>query len=227
MLEYVIMEKNIFFKIKKAFSRKPKAQSMVEFAIALPVLLILLTGMVEFGFMLNTYLSIQDAARTTARRYSTINPFNADGSDNLVFYQDTALYAVELMAPSSDPQSRQIVLEDGRDNILISLIGVEVDESTDPDAIASITRYSGGEFYKLFSGTSPATTYSDSNITAFLTTGGGEPADAGLLIVEIYYGYEGTLNLPWTRPLFSPGNPSMLYVSVVMPTIYAKPFDED
>lgn len=228
-----IMMKKILHKVfsisknKYAGLRKLKAQSMVEFAIALPVLLLLLTGMVEFGFMLNTYMSIQDAARTTARRYSTVNPFNADGSDNAAFYQDTALYAVELLAPSSDPQSRQIVLESDRDNILISLISVEVDESTDPDSIASITRHSGGAFYKLFNGTSPATTYLDSNITTFLTTGGAEPADAGLLIVEIYYGYEGTLNLPWTRPFFSPSNPSMLYVSVVMPTIYAKPFDEN
>lgn len=221
------MKKNILFKAKKAFSHKPKAQSMVEFAIALPVLILLLTGMVEFGFMLNTYLSIQDAARSTARRYSTINPFNADGSDNPAFYQDAALYAVELLAPSSDPQARQIVLETDRDNILISLIGVEVDESTDPDSITTITRFSGAQFYKLFSDTSPATTYPDSNITAFMTTGGAEPADAGLLIIEIYYGYEGTLNLPWTRPIFSPENPSMLYVSVVMPTIYAKPFDEN
>jgi hypothetical protein len=174
--------------------------------------------------MLNTYLSIQDAARTTARRYSTINPFNADGTDNLAFYQDAALYAVELLAPSGDPQARQIVLESDRDDILVSLIGVEVDESTDPDSIASITRYSGGDFYYLFRDTTP-TTYLDSNITNLLTTGGAEPADAGLLIIEIYYGYEGTLNLPWMRPLFSPENPSMLYVSVVMPTIYAKPFD--
>lgn len=145
---------------------------MVEFAIALPVLILLLTGMVEFGFMLNTYLSIQDAARTTARRYSTINPFNADGTDNLVFYQDAALYAVDLLAPSGDPQARQIVLEDDRDNILVSLIGVEVDESTDPDEIASITRYSGGPYYQLFSDTNPPTTYLDDNITALLTTGG-------------------------------------------------------
>lgn len=224
------MKKNIFFKAKKTASRKTesqRAQSMVEFAIALPVLLLLLTGMVEFGFMLNTYLSIQDAARTTARRYSTINPFNADGTDNPAFYQDAALYAVELLAPSGDPQARQIVLEEDRDNILISLIGVEVDESTDPDSIASITRYSGAEFYQLFGATNPPTTFLDDNITAFLTTGGAEPADAGLLIIEIYYGYEGTLNLPWIRPIFSPENPSMLYVSVVMPTIYAKPFDED
>jgi TadE-like protein len=224
------MKKNIFFSSRKVFLKNTKAQraqSMVEFAIALPILILLLTGMVEFGFMLNTYLSIQDAARTTARRYSTINPFNADGTDNLVFYQDAALYTVELLAPSSDTQTRQIVIEEGRDNILISLIGVEVDESTNPDSIASITRYSGAEFYQLYDATSPPTTFLDDNITTFLTTGGAEPADAGLLIVEIYYGYEGTLNLPWMRPLFSPENPSMLYVSVVMPTIYAKPFDQD
>lgn len=223
------MDKNIFFNSRKVSLNKTNsqsAQSMVEFAIALPILILLLTGMVEFGFMLNTYLSIQDAARTTARRYSTINPFNADGTDNPAFYQDAALYAVELLAPSGDPQTRQIIIEEGRDNILISLIGVEVDESTDPDSIATITRYSGAEFYQLYGATNPPTTFVDDNITAFLTTGGAEPADAGLLIVEIYYGYEGTLNLPWMRPLFSPENPSMLYVSVVMPTIYAKPFDQ-
>jgi hypothetical protein len=227
MVKKMLQKVLSFIRKNPANLRMSKAQSMVEFAIALPILILLLTGMVEFGFMLNTYLSVQDAARTTARRYSTINPFNADGSDNPAFYQDAALYAVELLAPSGDPESRQIILEADRDNILISLVGVEVDESTDPDSITSITRYSGGEFYKLFSGTSPATTYPDANITTFLTAGGAEPADAGLLIIEIYYGYEGTLNLPWTTPFFSPGNPSMLYVSVVMPTIYAKPFDDE
>ncbi len=206
---------------------KTKAQSMVEFAITLPVLILLLTGMVEFGFMLNTYLSIQDAARTTARRYSTVNPFNADGTDNLAFYSNAALYAVELLAPSGDPDSRQIQLDSTRDNILVSLVSVEVDESTDPDEIASVTRFSGADYYKYFSDTNPPSAYPDASIEALMTANDAEPSDAGLLIIEIYYGYEGTLNLPWTRPFFSPDNPSMMYVSVVMPTIYAKPFDEN
>lgn len=204
-----------------------KAQSMVEFAIALPVLILLLTGMVEFGFMLNTYLSLQDAARTTARRYSTVNPFNADGTDNPAFYSDAAQYAVELLAPTSDPASRQIVMDSTRDNILISLISVEVDETTDPDSIVSITHHSGGQYYRHYTDTNPPTGYPDESIETFMTANGAEPSDAGLLIVEIYYGYEGTLNLPWTIPFFSPSNPSMLYISVVMPTIYAKPFDEN
>lgn len=207
--------------------RKTRAQSMVEFAITLPVIIILFSGMVEFGFMLNTYLSVQDAARTTARRYSTINPFLSDGSDDITFYENAAQYAIELLAPTGDPDSRQIELEPSRDNILISLIGVEVDESTDPDSISSITRYSGGEYYKHFPDTDPPSAYSDESIEALMTANNAEPSDVGLLIIEIYYGYEGTLNLPWTLPFFSPGHPSMMHITVVMPTIYAKPFDEN
>ncbi|MCQ3937069.1 MAG: hypothetical protein DPW18_08495 [Chloroflexi bacterium] len=204
---------------------KPRAQSLVEFAITLPIILILLSGMIEFGFLLNTYLSIQDAARTTARRYSTTNPYNPDGTDNPVFYQDTAQYIVELLAPSGDPASRQIAMDPTRDNILVSLIGIEVDESTTPDSIATITRHSGGLYYKHYSDTDPPTAYSDERIEELMTANGAEPSDAGLLIIEIYYSYEGTLNLPWTLPFFSPSRPSMLYISVVMPTIYAKPLD--
>jgi hypothetical protein len=216
-----------FSNIKRKNSRGSRAQSMVEFAIALPVLILLLTGMVEFGFMLNTYLSIQDAARAAARRYSTINPFNADGSDNPAFYQEAAEYTIDLLAPAGDPNTRQIVLDPTRDNILISLIGVDVDESTNPDSIDSIIRYSGANHYKYFGGTNPSSGFSDTGINTLMTANGAEPSDSGLLIVEIYYSYEGTLNLPWTTPFFSQSNPSMMYISVVMPTIYAKPFDQN
>jgi hypothetical protein len=204
---------------------KARAQSLVEFAISLPVLLLLLTGMVEFGFMMNTYLSVQDAARSTARRFSGIRPFDATGADDPAFYQGAAEYAIDLLAPAGDPQSRQIVMDPTRDNILISLIGVEVDESTDPDSISSIIRYSGAEYYKYYAMTDPPSGYSDDSISALMTAKDAEPADVGLLIIEIYYGYEGTLNLPWTQPFFSPASPFMMYVSVIMPTIYAKPFD--
>lgn len=206
-------------------SQKSKAQSLVEFAITLPILILLLTGMIEFGFMLNTYLSVQDATRTMARRYSTINPFDTNGAINPVFFQDASQYAIELLAPSGDPASRQIVMDPTRDNILISLIGVDVDESTDPDSIQLIQRLTGGDYYKHFGDTSPPSIYPNDRIEELMTANGAEPSDSGLLIVEVYYGYEGTLNLPWTRPFFSPDNPSMLYISVVMPTIYAKPFD--
>lgn len=203
-----------------------QAQSLVEFAITLPLLILLFTGMVEFGFMLNTYLSVQDAVRSTARRFSTINPFDENGDIDSTFYESAAAYAIDQLAPAGDPDSRQIVLELDRDNILISLIGVEVDETTDPDSIVTIERFFTAEYYKHFDDTDPPTLYPDSSIEEFLTANDAEPSDSGLFIIEIYYGYEGTLNLPWTRPFFSPDDPSMLYVSAVMPTIYAKPLDQ-
>jgi len=59
-------------------SSRGRGQSLVEIAIALPVLLILLSGMVEFGFMLNYYLSLLDATREAARLYSNFDPFLRD-----------------------------------------------------------------------------------------------------------------------------------------------------
>lgn len=202
------------------------AQSLVEFAITLPILILLLTGMVEFGFMLNTYLSVQDAVRSTARRFSTINPYLSNGDIDPGFYSNAAEYAIDLLAPAGDPDSRQIVLKPGFDNILVSLIGVEVDETTDPATIVAIDRFSmGGDYYKYLSATNPPSAYTDAAIANLMTRDGYVPSDAGFVIIEIYYGYEGTLNLPWTTPFFSKGNPSIMYVSAVMPTIYAKPRD--
>ena len=207
---------------------KPKAQSMVEFAIALPVLLLLLMGMVEFGFMLNTYLSIQDAVRSTARRYSTINPFNADGTDNLDYYAGAAQNVVDLLAPPSDPTARQIVMDSTRDNILISLIEVKVNETNNPNTVTSITRYPDGlSHFKFYNATNPTTAFSNSAIEAQLTANGAEPGNAGLLIVEIYYSYEGVINTPITTPFMSPQNPVMLYASAIMPITYVKPLRDN
>lgn len=48
------------------FSNK-KGQALVEFAIMLPVLILILAGIMEFGIMLNSYLTIQNASREGAR----------------------------------------------------------------------------------------------------------------------------------------------------------------
>jgi hypothetical protein len=44
-----------------------QGQSLTEMAILFPILLILLSGLVEFGFLLNEYLTLQDAVRNAAR----------------------------------------------------------------------------------------------------------------------------------------------------------------
>lgn len=47
--------------------KNEKGQSMVEFALILPVLLLIVIGIIEFGFMFSDYLSLTNASRETVR----------------------------------------------------------------------------------------------------------------------------------------------------------------
>jgi Flp pilus assembly protein TadG len=47
--------------------KKQKGQALVEFAIILPIVILVLMAILEFGIMLNTYLKIENAAREGAR----------------------------------------------------------------------------------------------------------------------------------------------------------------
>src|SRR6266498_195839 len=60
----------VIMKIKKFFANKKPAQAMVEFAIALPVLLMLLYGILEAGRFLFLYSTVVTASRQ-AVRYGT------------------------------------------------------------------------------------------------------------------------------------------------------------
>ncbi len=48
--------------------RREEGQALVEMAIALPVLLLLLIGIIQFGLLLNKYITLTDAARAGARQ---------------------------------------------------------------------------------------------------------------------------------------------------------------
>ena len=60
-------QQNQIFTLTNTDRTRSHGQSMVELALLFPVLLILLSGLVEFGFILNEYLSVMDAARNAAR----------------------------------------------------------------------------------------------------------------------------------------------------------------
>lgn len=49
------------------FLKNEKGQSLVEFAIIIPLILLIVMGIAQFGFMLNSYLRIQNATREGAR----------------------------------------------------------------------------------------------------------------------------------------------------------------
>jgi len=75
-------------KLKKLSSKKSRAQAMVEFAIALPVLLALLYGILETGRFVFMYSTVVNASRQAVRYGSATGPGNLTGSATEKRYQD-------------------------------------------------------------------------------------------------------------------------------------------
>ena len=66
------MNKSTYIYKQKTIGQK-KAQSMVEFALILPILLLLIFGILEYGRLFFAWISIENAARVGARYASTGN----------------------------------------------------------------------------------------------------------------------------------------------------------
>lgn len=49
---------------------KKKGQSLVEFALILPILLLIVVGIIEFGILMSSYLIVQNTARDAVRQIS-------------------------------------------------------------------------------------------------------------------------------------------------------------
>lgn len=62
-------------------NKKEKGQSMIELAISLVVLIILLSGVVDFGRVAFYYIAMRDAAQEGAS-YASIFPNNCDEIEN-------------------------------------------------------------------------------------------------------------------------------------------------
>ena len=57
--------------------RAAPGQSLVEFAIALPILLLMVFGIIEFGRILQAWLALENGARF-AVRYAVTGDFNSN-----------------------------------------------------------------------------------------------------------------------------------------------------
>ena len=210
----------------KGKARKTWGQSMIEFAITLPLLIMLFSGMIELGFMLNAYLSLLDATRSAARLCSNLNPFRLDMAtntlvDDLTFAPYCAQAVVDNLAPPSDPNARQIVMDTSRDDVIVSVLSVSVDSATNT-IIMPISRFKNGSpFFSLYGNKLSA--YGDIEIESYMTQNGTLPVQTGILIVEVYYGYKGILKLPWVEPFMSDNDPVLLHASTIMPLVAAKP----
>ncbi len=60
--------------------KKQRAQSFVEFALVLPILLLILLGVVEMTLFIGTYINLVDLTREAARFASNRDPFSPTGT---------------------------------------------------------------------------------------------------------------------------------------------------
>lgn len=192
--------------------RKTKAQSLAEFAIALPVLFLLLSGVVEFGFALNYYLSLLDATREAARYYSDSDPFDfdQDGTADLDFYPATAVFAMNNLDPRLSTPSyvgRIIELDPAKDDVIVTVYS--------KDSTGVVMYPTSGPYQQYGNATTMFTTAEIESRFA-----SGSP-NAGILVVEVHYNYNQVMKLPWLTP-FVP-DPFVLTAYTMMPIAAAEP----
>lgn len=84
-------------------------QSLVEFALILPVLLLLIVGTIEFGALMTSYIMVESASREAARYAATVGD---DGPGTLNRFEDCAGIRQAALRVSSPLQAvSTIVIE--------------------------------------------------------------------------------------------------------------------
>ncbi len=206
-------------------SRARRGQSLVEFTIMLPVLLIMISGLIELGFMLNYYLDLIDATREATRWAASDDPVHdlaGTWTDpNMDFYTEVQQVAVDSLNEGS---GGQISLDPAADDIVISSFSV-LDDGT----ISARFPGANGEAGFCMSDAVPSlpSWTSPCNHTSEFTTaevqGMLNPAapSTGIVLVEMFYDYHMILGLPWITA-FIP-DPVTLYAYTMMPNANVEP----
>lgn len=234
---------------KGFWSRKrSRGQSIVEFALMLPILLILLSGLFEFGFIFMHYLAVLDAARNSAR-FSSDSLFNVGDIDKdcfttLDFYRQTACMAVGELA--EEQPSISLCLPgspathicdpgnwDSMDDVIISVFSVERDgpqATFDPKSRRfpdGTGEYGWSYAYDLldYDQSDPsfrtgmhASEFSNSKVWSMRVT---DMLNTGYVLVEIHYHYHQILAMPWFTQFVS--DPILFNLYAVWPCVSAEP----
>ncbi len=191
----------------------------------LPILLMLLSGLIEFGFLLNTYLDVIDAAREAAR-------FAANDDPTVGSPSDLPPVANFWNRAWSNSRGSLFTASDGRINwtptdwldcsnlkgdIVISAFGF-LDNTVQ-------TRYPAGDSDGVGNCNPPrgTSTYnsklSTADVNALMDSSSVD--NSGAVLVEIFYEYEMLLGLPWIKA-FVP-NPIVIHAYTIMPNTFAEP----
>lgn len=210
---------NSFKRLAARLKPRSRAQSLVEFTILLPLLLMMLSGLIEFGFLLNDYLDVIDAAREAARFAANDDPTASMPTDSPpnFWYRAWGNSRSSLFTASdaridwtpTDPLDCTGMNGD----VVVSgfvVLGDNIQKRLPPTGAYVNGASNCGNYY---------TKFSNADVEALIA--GASPHNSGLVVVEIYYEYYQTLGLPWISA-FVP-DPIVLHAYSFMPNAYAEP----
>jgi len=206
------VRKKSSMKFRKQKPQKRRGQSLVEFTVLLPLLLMMISGLIEFGFMLNYYLDMIDAAREAARFAADDDPIRLPSGayldPNPGFYTRAQTVTLDSINIGS---GGQITLDPTSDDVIISAFSV-LNGTVNQRYPAG----SGENGLPLYG--NHVSEYSTATINSLL-----DPAapNAGLVLVEIFYDYNQILALPWIT-MFVP-DPVTLHAYSIMPNANVEP----
>ena len=200
-------------------SKIRRSQSLVEFTLMLPILLLMLSGLVEFGFLLNTYLDVIDAARDAARFAANDDPTVGSPTDLTPNFWNRAW---------RNSRGSLFTSSDGRINWTPTDAFDCTPSIVKGDVVVSAfgflnntvqTRYPVGDS----DGASNCGNYQSKLSTADinLKMDSLSVENSGAVLVEIYYEYEMLLGLPWITA-FVP-DPILIHAYTIMPNTFAEP----
>lgn len=95
--------------MRRLFLKEEKGQALVELALILPVLLLLVFGIVEFGRVYGAYLTVNHAAREGARAAAV--GFNDIDTEEVVLNASSSLAAENVkitIAPSTRVRGEEV-----------------------------------------------------------------------------------------------------------------------
>ncbi len=209
-------------------------QSLVEMALMLTILLLILSGLVEFGFWMLDYSNVVMATRNAARfavdndhtylraecqpwnsKDPTCNPWDPSFDETVCnedFYCKISRLTQQTMEQHAPPVQLDPTLGD---DIVISVF-------TFTEGVGSVVtdRHPNPSGYWSYFG-NQGSRMSNADIQNLLSSQGVAHTSAGYVLIEVYYHYKHKLGLPWLKA-FVP-DPLPLYAYTFMPLYSAAP----
>lgn len=193
-------------------SKSERGQSFLELALVVVFLMIFVSGIVEFGFLLNHYLNMVDASREAVRYSADSDPFVRDEFGNFVydaggnklvnneFFEQTLALTIDVLAP------------------------VELDAAKGDDVVISFFSVGNGTYIRYPDDNGWAANklqVSKLNNAEIQSRLDSSAPPTGVLLIEIFYNYPQLLKLPIFTMFLD--DPMPVYVYSIMPLTAAEP----